>query len=70
LHKIMEISQGDVIRLKKKHPCGGDQWLVLATGVDFRLRCLGCQNEMLMERQAVERKLKGQVIKGGQTRPA
>jgi hypothetical protein len=40
----------------------------LATGLDFRMRCLGCQHEMLMERQIVERKLKGRVIKGSQKR--
>lgn len=68
MHNILNISTGDIIRLKKKHPCGSDQWLVLGTGVDFRMRCLGCQHEMLMERQIVERKLKGQVIKGGQSR--
>jgi hypothetical protein len=63
-HNILDISPGDIIRLKKKHPCGSFQWLVLKTGVDFRLRCTGCGHEMLMERQIVERKLKGEVTRG------
>ena len=64
MHNILEITPGDTIKLKKKHPCGSYQWLVLKTGLDFRLRCIGCQHEMLMERQVVERKLKGQILKG------
>jgi hypothetical protein len=56
---IIDITPGDILRLKKKHPCGQDQWLVLKTGVDFRIRCLGCEREVLMERQVLERKLKG-----------
>ena len=61
----MDITPGDIIKLKKKHPCGSDQWQVIRIGVDFRLKCLGCEHEMLMERQTVERKLKGPVLKGG-----
>jgi len=56
---IIDITPGDILRLKKKHPCGQDQWLVLKTGIDFRIRCLGCEREVLMERQVLERKLKG-----------
>ncbi len=62
--KIMQISEGDVIRLRKKHPCGSYQWLVLRTGVDFRLKCLGCQHEIIMERQKLEYKIKGNINKG------
>ena len=65
MHNIMDISAGDIIRLKKKHPCGSTQWLVLRTGVDFRLKCLGCERILLMERKQIEHKLKGQVQKGG-----
>ena len=61
---ILEITQGDIIRLKKMHPCGSYQWQVLRTGVDFRLKCTGCGHELLMERQDVERRLKGGIIKG------
>jgi hypothetical protein len=55
---IMEVLPGDIIRLKKKHPCGSDEWLVLDTGVDFRLRCVGCDRLLLIERVKLERKIK------------
>ena len=38
----MDIRVGDVLAMKKRHPCGADRWLVLRAGMDFRLRCLGC----------------------------
>jgi hypothetical protein len=63
-HDILEITAGDLIRLKKMHPCGSYQWQVLKTGVDFRLKCTGCGHELIMERQDVERRLKGRIIKG------
>jgi hypothetical protein len=63
-HDILEITPGDFIRLKKMHPCGSYQWQVLRIGVDFRLKCIGCGHELLMERQEVERRLKGSIIKG------
>lgn len=55
---IMEVVPGDIIQLKKKHPCGSDEWLVLDTGVDFRLRCTGCDRLLLIERAKLERKIK------------
>jgi len=63
-HDILDVTPGDIIRLKKMHPCGSYQWQVLKTGVDFRLKCTGCGHELLMERQDVERRLKGSIIKG------
>ena len=63
-HDILEIAPGDLIRLKKMHACGSYQWKVLKTGVDFRLKCTGCGHELIMERQDVERRLKGGIIKG------
>ncbi len=66
---IMDIEVGDIIRLRKKHPCGSDRWLVLGTGVDFRLKCLGCQHIVLIERLKLEHKLKGRVIKGDVSHP-
>lgn len=55
---IMDVSPGCIIRLKKKHPCGSDQWLVLDIGVDFRLKCLGCDRLLLIERQKIENRIK------------
>jgi hypothetical protein len=55
---IMEVAPGDILRLKKKHPCGSDEWLVVDTGVDFRIKCLGCDKLLLIERLKLERKIK------------
>ncbi|MCI8813796.1 MAG: DUF951 domain-containing protein [Lachnospiraceae bacterium] len=49
---------GDVIRLKKKHPCGASQWEVLRVGADFRLKCMGCQHQVMIPRKLVEKNLR------------
>ncbi|MBE3582608.1 MAG: DUF951 domain-containing protein [Limnochordaceae bacterium] len=53
---------GDVVRLRKPHPCGSTDWEVLRTGMDFRIRCLGCGRVVLLPRPRFEREVK-QVIK-------
>ena len=54
----MDIRVGDVLTMKKKHPCGAERWLVLRAGMDFRLRCLGCGREVLGPRQKFEKQIK------------
>lgn len=54
----MNIQVGDVIEMKKPHPCGNRRWLVLRIGADFRLRCQGCGREMMITRQKAEKNLK------------
>ena len=43
----MDIQLNDVLIMKKAHPCGEKRWLVLRTGADFRLRCMGCGHEVM-----------------------
>ena len=57
----MEIELGDVVRLRKKHPCGGDEWQVVRLGVDIRIKCLKCQRQVLLERVTLERRMKTMV---------
>lgn len=57
----MEIELGDVVRLRKKHPCGGDEWQVVRLGVDIRIQCLKCQRQVLLERGTFERRVKSLV---------
>jgi len=57
----MEIRLGDVVRLRKKHPCGGDEWQVVRVGADIRLKCLKCQRQVLLEREIFERRMKALV---------
>ena len=54
----MEIEVGNIIRLKKKHPCGSMEWEVLRTGADFRLKCLGCGQQIMVPRKLVEKNVR------------
>jgi hypothetical protein len=60
----MEIKLGDVVRLSKKHPCGGDEWQVVRLGADIRVKCLKCQRQVLLERGIFERRTKAFVSRG------
>ena len=61
---VMEIKLGDIVRLKKKHPCGGYQWQVVRLGADIGIKCLSCQRRVLLERSAFERRVKAFVSRG------
>ena len=55
----IELLLGDVVRLKRTHPCGGDEWLVDRLGADIGLRCRRCDRHVLVERRTLERRLAG-----------
>ena len=59
----MDMRLGDIIRLRKKHPCGSDEWQIERVGIDIRIRCLGCQRQVLVERPILERKIKALVLR-------
>ncbi len=54
----MDIQLGDILTMKKPHPCGEKQWLVLRTGADLRLRCLGCGHEVMVQRSKAEKNIR------------
>ena len=54
----MDIQTGDMLNLKKKHPCGSFEWEVLRTGADFRLKCAGCGHQIMIPRKSVEKNVK------------
>ena len=54
----MDIRAGDILTMKKSHPCGSARWQVMRTGADFRLRCLGCGREVMGARSKFERNIK------------
>ena len=60
----MEIGIGDVVRLKKAHPCGGDEWAVTRVGADIGIQCLTCGRRVMLERGTFERRVKGIVSRG------
>ena len=61
---VLELFLGDVVRLRKRHPCGGDTWLVDRLGADIGLRCETCHRHVLVERRALERRIAEFVRRG------
>ena len=55
---IMDIQVGDMLTMKKTHPCGNARWQVLRIGADFKLRCLGCGREVIGPQSKFERNVK------------
>lgn len=54
----MDIRVGDILTMKKTHPCGEKRWQVLRIGMDFKLKCLGCGHEVMGARAKFERNIK------------
>lgn len=54
----MDIQIGDIITLKKPHPCGSKDWEVLRIGADFRLKCKGCDHQVMIARKLVEKNVR------------
>lgn len=55
----MEYKVGQIVKLKKQHPCGSFEWEILRVGADFRLKCMGCGHQVMLERRTVEKNTKG-----------
>ena len=54
----MDIQVGDVVTLKKQHPCGSREWEVLRIGADFQLKCAGCGHQIMIARSLFEKNLR------------
>ena len=54
----MEYEVGDIVKLKKPHPCGSSEWEILRVGADFRLKCAGCGHQIMIARSLVEKNLR------------
>ena len=65
----MDIRLQDVLKLKKEHPCGSTEWLVLRTGIDIRLRCKGCGHEVMIPREKLEKRIRRIVREGVEMNP-
>jgi hypothetical protein len=55
VYMSLEYEIGDVVRLKKPHPCGSSEWEILRVGADFRLKCMGCGHQVMVTRKLVEK---------------
>lgn len=54
----MQIELHDILKMKKKHPCGSQEWEVLRVGADFRIQCLGCGHQVMLPRVKLEKNIK------------
>lgn len=61
---------GDLLRLRKPHPCGSLEWEIVRLGADIGLRCSGCRRRVLLARSELEKRLKGFVSPGEPLDPA
>ena len=60
----MDVRLQDILIMKKNHPCGSREWLVLRTGMDFRLRCQGCGHEVMLPRSKAEKSIRRILTEG------
>ena len=60
----MDVQLDDILIMKKEHPCGEKRWLVLRTGMDFRLRCMDCGHEVMLPRSKAEKNIR-QIVREG-----
>jgi hypothetical protein len=61
---VLTLLLGDVVRLRRTHPCGGDTWRIDRLGADIGLRCVTCQRHVLLERATLERRIAAFVARG------
>ncbi|MBP7186229.1 MAG: DUF951 domain-containing protein [Ruminococcus sp.] len=54
----MDVRVGDILYMKKNHPCGSKEMFVIRSGMDFKLRCMGCGREFMVPRSKIEKSIK------------
>lgn len=65
----MKLYVGDIIQTKKNHPCGGNQWEITRTGMDFRIRCTTCDHQVWIPRVKLEKSIKKVISTAGDNFP-
>jgi hypothetical protein len=65
----MDLRLGDVVRLKKPHPCGSYEWEITRLGADIGLRCRGCGRRVMLVRSKAEKRIKS-VVERAESGPA
>jgi len=55
---LLDIRVGDIVRLKKPHPCGSQEWTVYRIGADIGIRCRGCRHPVMLERRELEKRVR------------
>lgn len=54
----MDVQVGDILQMKKNHPCGENRFSVLRIGADFKIRCIKCGHEIMASRSKIEKNIK------------
>lgn len=54
----MDVRVGDILCMKKNHPCGSKEMYVIRSGMDFKLKCMGCGREFMVPRAKIEKSIK------------
>lgn len=60
---LEDLQIGDVVRMRKPHPCGGYEWRVVRLGADIGLECLTCEHRIMLERRALKHRMKAIIQK-------
>jgi hypothetical protein len=55
---LLDVRVGDIVQLRKRHPCGADEWRIVRVGADIGLRCVGCDRRVTLPRRRFERRVK------------
>jgi hypothetical protein len=66
---LPDLGMGDILRLRKPHPCGNQDWIVVRLGADIGLKCLGCGRRILLTRRDLSKRIKTTVRKGDEGAP-
>lgn len=56
---LFDLEKGDVVRMRKSHPCGGYTWIVTRLGADIGLECLTCKRRIMLTRRELNKRMKG-----------
>ena len=65
----IEINIGDLVQMRKQHPCGGDTWRVVRVGAEIGIRCATCDRKVLLPRSTFERRVKRFLERGAKDLP-
>lgn len=64
----MLLSLGDIVQMRKAHPCGSDRWEIIRTGADIKIKCLGCGRIVMLDRPEFEKRVK-KILEHKETAP-
>lgn len=61
----LDLQLGDIVKMRKTHPCGSDEWQIVRVGADIKIKCLGCARIVMMDRMVFEKRMKKCVSRPG-----